>query len=61
VRYTGASIAFNLGGILGGGLAPIIAQLLADRGGLEPVGLYLAVAGLASLVAVLTMRRPTHH
>jgi len=58
VRYTGASIAFNLGGILGGGLAPFLAQRLADEGGLAPVGLYLAAAGLASLVAVLTMRRP---
>ncbi len=44
VRYTGASMAFNLGGILGGGLAPIIAQALADRGGLAPVGWYLAAA-----------------
>ena len=35
VRYTGASLAFNLGGILGGGLAPFAAQALADRGGLR--------------------------
>ena len=61
VRYTGASIAFNMGGILGGGLAPFLAQRLADEGGLAPVGLYLAAAGLASLVAVLTMRRPDLH
>ncbi len=39
VRYTGASVAFNLGGILGGALAPMIAQALANRGGLFPVGL----------------------
>src|SRR3546814_1387878 len=31
VRYTGASMAFNLGGILRGALAPIVAQALADR------------------------------
>src|SRR3546814_13470871 len=36
VRYTGASMAFNVGGILGGALAPMIAQALADRGGLAP-------------------------
>jgi metabolite-proton symporter len=60
VRYTGASVAFNLGGILGGGLAPFLAQRLADEGGLAPVGLYLAAAGLASLVAVLSQRRPAH-
>jgi hypothetical protein len=60
VRYTGASIAFNMGGILGGGLAPIAAQALADWGGLQPVGFYLAAAGLASLVAVLALNRPHH-
>src|SRR3546814_5213810 len=52
VRYTGASMAFNVGGILGGALAPMIAQALADRGGLAPVGLYLSAAGLVSLVAL---------
>jgi hypothetical protein len=52
VRYTGASIAFNLGGILGGALAPVIAQALADRGGLMPVGLYLSAGALVSLLAL---------
>jgi MFS family permease len=48
VRYTGASAAFNLGGILGGGLAPMLAQALAERGGLAPVGVYLAAAAALS-------------
>ncbi len=56
VRYTGVSIAFNVGGILGGGLAPIAAQLLADRGGLSLVGAYLAAAGFASLVGILFLK-----
>ncbi|MEY2883928.1 MAG: hypothetical protein RL490_1652 [Pseudomonadota bacterium] len=56
VRYTGASMAFNLGGILGGGLAPVLAQALADRGGLAWVGAYLAVAAAASLLALLMLR-----
>ena len=30
VRYTGASLTFNLAGILGGSLAPYIATYLAD-------------------------------
>jgi MFS family permease len=64
VRYTGASMAFNLGGILGGGLAPIIAQALADSkilgGGLVPVGAYLAVACGASLLALLILKSPPH-
>ena len=34
VRYTGVSLAFNVGGILGGGLTPLLAQALADHGSL---------------------------
>jgi MFS family permease len=52
VRYTGASVAFNVGGILGGALAPMIAQTLADAGGLFLVGVYLSVAALVSVVAL---------
>ena len=48
VRYTGASVAFNVGGILGGAAAPIAAQALGDWRGTEVVGLYLALAGLVS-------------
>jgi hypothetical protein len=58
VRYSGASIAFNVGGILGGGLAPIIAAALAEKGGLPPVGLYLSGAALVSLIALWPLRRP---
>ena len=59
VRYTGASLAFNLGGILGGGLAPVIAQALSDHGGLVPVGWYLSTAAAASLLGLLLPgRRP---
>lgn len=57
VRYTGVSLAFNVGGIIGGGLAPIIAEALAQRGGLDLVGLYLVVAGMVSLGALLLVGR----
>ncbi len=56
VRYTGASVAFNLGGILGGAMAPIVAQALSDWGGTAMVGLYLAVAGLVSFVGLWMVR-----
>jgi MFS family permease len=56
VRYTGASMAFNLGGIIGGGMAPIAAQALADRGGLAPVGFYLVAAGALSLIGLFTLK-----
>jgi hypothetical protein len=51
VRYTGASIAFNMGGILGGALAPNIALALSQHG-LEWVGYYLGTVALISLVAL---------
>jgi MFS family permease len=57
VRYTGASVAFNAGGILGGAMAPIIAQALAERGGTGTVGFYLALAGVVSWLGLLMMRR----
>lgn len=53
VRYTGASMTFNIAGVIGGGLTPMIAQGLALKGGLFPVGLYLSVAGVLSLVALV--------
>ncbi|HEX2561883.1 hypothetical protein [Phenylobacterium sp.] len=59
VRYSGASLAFNIGGIIGGGLTPIAAQALADRGGLTLTGGYLVAAGVLSL-AGLAATRPRH-
>nr|WP_310523306.1 MFS transporter [Polymorphobacter sp.] len=60
IRYTGASMSFNMGGILGGGLAPIVAQALSDRGGLQPVGWYLAAAATSSLIALILLNKPPH-
>ncbi|RYY23777.1 MAG: MFS transporter [Sphingomonadales bacterium] len=57
VRYTGVSVTFNLGGIIGGGMTPLIAQALVEKGGLSLVGLYLTGAGLLSLVAIATLRK----
>ena len=57
VRYTGVSVTFNLGGILGGGLTPLIAETLVKQGGLSWVGYYLAGAGMLSLVGLLLVRK----
>lgn len=57
VRYTGSSIAFNVGGVIGGGMTPAIAQFLAGHGGLKLVGVYLGAAGLISLLALLPLKR----
>ncbi|MBD9630567.1 MFS transporter [Pseudomonas sp. PDM19] len=56
VRYTGASAAYNLGGILGASVAPYIAQKLVGMGGLSWVGGYVSVAAGLSLLAVLCLR-----
>ena len=56
VRYTGASLCFNLSGILGASLAPYVATWLATRHGLSWVGYYLSAAALVTLLALLTVR-----
>lgn len=56
VRYTGSSIAFNVGGIIGGGFAPAVAQGLADSGGVLFVGLYISGAALLSLFGLMAVR-----
>ncbi|MFE0327405.1 MFS transporter [Streptomyces sp. NPDC058960] len=51
VRCTGAAVGYNLGGVLGGALTPIVATTLAERGGRVPwgVGAYLTAVALLSL------------
>jgi metabolite-proton symporter len=56
VRYTGASLAFNFAGILGGSLAPYIATWLAANFGIAAVGWYLSTAGVLTLGALLRIR-----
>nr|WP_246505686.1 MFS transporter [Coralloluteibacterium stylophorae] len=56
VRYTGASLCFNLAGIFGASLAPYIATWLADRWGIAAVGGYLAAAAAVTLLALLAVR-----
>ncbi|HSQ95161.1 MAG TPA: MFS transporter [Croceibacterium sp.] len=56
VRYTGMSVAFNCGGIVGGAVAPIAAQMLSAAGGISLVGLFLSVAGLVTLLGVMVGR-----
>jgi metabolite-proton symporter len=57
VRYSGASLTFNLAGILGASFAPLIAIWLAKNYGIGYVGLYLSVAALISLLALLAIRK----
>ncbi len=57
VRYSGISVAFNAGGIVGGALAPVAAQVLSAAGGTRLVGLFLSAAGLVTVAGVAAARR----
>jgi metabolite-proton symporter len=56
VRYTGASLTFNLAGIFGASLAPYAATYLATHYGLRFVGYYLSAAATITLCALLISR-----
>lgn len=57
VRYTGLSLCANIGGAIGGGVAPIVATwLLASSGSVTSVGIYLAVIAAVSLLSTVAMK-----
>jgi metabolite-proton symporter len=56
VRYTGSSLAFSLGGILGASLTPYAATWLAHRYGLAYVGYYLTAASVVTLAGLVMVR-----
>ena len=58
VRYSGISVAFNGGGIVGGAVTPVLAQMLAVEGFGAQAGLLLSAAGLVTLLGV-TLARPS--
>jgi metabolite-proton symporter len=57
VRYTGASLTFNLAGIVGASLAPYAATWLAGRYGLSAVGYYVVGAGSVTAAALFALRQ----
>jgi metabolite-proton symporter len=60
VRYTGASLTFNLAGIFGASLAPYMAVWLSTHYGLNFVGYYLSAAALLSLLALWLTSETAH-
>ncbi len=52
VRYSGASLGYQIGAIIGGSFAPTIATLLWKNYDIFWVSVYIAFASLASLIAV---------
>jgi MFS family permease len=59
VRYSGASLGYQIGAILGGAFAPSLAVLLWKEYGIIYVSAYIAVAALITIVSVL-MLTETH-
>jgi metabolite-proton symporter len=57
VRYTGASLAFNLAGILGASPAPYVATWLANAYGLAAVGWYMSAMAAITGVALWLIHR----
>lgn len=58
VRYSGISIAYQVGGMIGGAITPIAATALYGAfHSSTPIGIYLSSICLVSLVAVLCVRR----
>ncbi len=60
VRYTGASLTFNLAGIFGASLAPYAATWLATKYGLQFVGYYLSIAAAITFLALWLSRETMH-
>ncbi|TFC81767.1 MFS transporter [Cryobacterium cheniae] len=57
VRYSGVSIGYAMGAILGGAFAPLIAQLLLDETAWSPsIGIYIMVLATISFVAVSVVK-----
>jgi MFS family permease len=59
LRYTGISVAYQLGGMIGGAVTPIVATaLFAAYASSTPIALYVSALCLCSLVAVVLIRVP---
>jgi len=52
VRYSGASLGYQLGAIVGGALAPTIAVLLWNQYGIFFVSLYIGLAAILTLLSL---------
>jgi len=55
VRYSGASLGYQLGAIVGGAFAPTIATILWKQYDIVWVSVYIAIASVLSLLSVLML------
>ena len=58
VRYSGASLGYQLGAVIGGGFAPLIAEaLFAKSHATGPIAIYMIVMCLISLASIFALER----
>ena len=55
VRYSGASLGYQLGAIVGGAFAPTIATILWTQYSIVWVSVYMAFASIASLICIMML------
>ena len=61
MRYSGASLGYQIGAVLGGGFAPVIAAgLFAAYKSSVPLAIYVAVMAAISLVSVYLLSETYH-
>jgi MFS transporter, MHS family, shikimate and dehydroshikimate transport protein len=53
VRYSGASLGYQLASVFAGGLAPLIATALLAASGYTAVAVYMAIMALITVVSVV--------
>jgi MFS family permease len=56
-RYSAAGVSYNLGGVLGGAVIPLVATTLVTSFGSYALGLLLAATALVGCASVLMLRR----
>ncbi len=58
IRYSGASLGYQIGAILGGGLAPIATALYAAFDTSFAITVYFVIIAVISLVSILLLPEP---
>ncbi|RZL84624.1 MAG: MFS transporter [Rhodococcus sp. (in: high G+C Gram-positive bacteria)] len=58
-RYTAAGVSYNIGGVLGGGVAPLVAPLVISSAGAPVFGVVLAVLCCVAVACTLSLKENT--